>query len=308
MKFMKLNLILFLVSFFPFIPVYALEERTSDNNYGVNKKEVLITDWNKPNILATPMVDASHKIYDFADILTDQEEKYLYAMIQEFINKTNMDMVILTDELTYTYDSQNETHATDFYDYNDFGLDFANYSGVLLYRNAYSLDPYYNVYTFGEAQLYFDFDRCEDMLDAIYTNMRSGAYLSAFEGFIKSFTDYYNKGIPSSMKDYAVDNFGYLYKKYRYPWLSSLIVSAIVALIYARVFIGRNKMVKKAREAESYLQDEDVDIYRKVDQYLRSSTTSYTTSSSSGSGGGGGFSSSSGSSGMGHSSGGGRHG
>ncbi|MDE6292293.1 MAG: TPM domain-containing protein, partial [Bacilli bacterium] len=266
-----------------------------------------ITNSNKANILATPYVDASEKIYDFADILTDQEEEYLYKLIQEYINTTNMDMVILTDTKSYYADSQNETYAADFYDYNDFGLDLENYSGVLLYRNAYEVDPYYNVYMFGNAQLYYDYNRSEAMLDAIYSDMRGKNYLAAFEEFIDIYTEYYEDGIPSSMKDYGIDSMGFMYKKYAYPWSWALLVSCIVAFIYAAVFIGRNKMVKKAREAKDYLNEEDVDMYRVVDQYVRSHTSSYTVSSSSGSSGGGGHSSG-GSSGMGHSSGGGRHG
>ena len=308
MKYIKLNLLVLLLSFFSLIPVNALEERTEDNNYGVNKKEIEITSSNKSNILATPYVDASEHIYDFADILTDEEEAYLYKLVQEYINKTNMDMVILTDAKSYYSDRQNEVYAADFYDYNDFGLNMENYSGVLLYRNAYEVDPYYNVYMFGNAQLYYDYNRSENMLDAIYSDMRSKNYLDAFEEFIEIYTDYYEDGIPSSMKNYAIDSMGFLYQKYTYPWMWALFVSGIVSLIYAIVFIGRNKMVKKAREAKDYLNEEDIDMYKTVDQFVRTHTSSYTVSSSSGSSGGGGGHSSSGSSGMGHSSGGGRHG
>lgn len=310
MKYVKLSLVVFFMFFFSLIQVNALEERTEDNNYGVNKKGIEITSSNKSNILATPYVDASEKIYDFADILTEEEEEYLYKLVQEYINKTNMDMVILTDVKSYFYDSQNEDYAADFYDYNDFGLNLENYSGVLLYRNVYESDPYFNVYMFGNAQLYYDYNRSEAMLDAIYANMRNRNYLPAFEEFIRIYTDYYEDGVPSNMKNYGIDSMGFMYQKYTYPWLWALLVSGIVSLIYASVFIGRNKMIKKAREAKDYLNDEDIDMYKTVDQYLRSHTSSYTVSSSSGSssGGGGGGRSSSGSSGRGHSSGGGRHG
>ena len=49
-----------------------------------------------------------------------------------------MEIIILIDDLPYTSDSENEDYASDFYDYNDFGLDLdKNYSGVLLFRNTY---------------------------------------------------------------------------------------------------------------------------------------------------------------------------
>lgn len=190
----------------------ASSVRDNSNNYGVNKKEININDSNMSNILSTPMVDASLKIYDNAEILSETDEAYLYDLIQEFISETNMDMVILTDDKAYYNDSQNETYATDFYDYNDFGLNFDKYSGVLLYRNAYEVDPYYNVYMFGNAQLYFDYNRSEEMLDTIYSNMKVGNYVPAFEKFITMYKRYYNEGIPSSKKNYYVDEMGFLQK------------------------------------------------------------------------------------------------
>ncbi|UKI58980.1 MAG: hypothetical protein L6V81_08665 [Clostridium sp.] len=48
------------------------------------------------------------------------------------MNKTQMDMVILTDSVPYTNDNTNDTYASDFYDYNDFWNKFQkNYSGVI---------------------------------------------------------------------------------------------------------------------------------------------------------------------------------
>jgi hypothetical protein len=79
-----------------------------------------------------------------------------------------MDMVFVSINLPYTIDKQNEEFAADFYDYNDFGINFESYSGVLLLRNTYEQDPYFNVYMFGKAQLYYSFARSESMLDNMY--------------------------------------------------------------------------------------------------------------------------------------------
>ena len=180
---MKKILTFILASLLLVTPVFAMEDgsaRIELNNYGVNKKWV-INENNLDNVLNTPLVDSSKKIYDYAEILTDEEIEELYAKINEFIELTKMDMVILTVDMPYTYDSQNEDFAADFYDYNDFGLNFEHYSGVLLLRNAYSVDPYFNVYTFGEAQLYFDYYRCENMLDDIYPYVKGKSYLQSGE-------------------------------------------------------------------------------------------------------------------------------
>ena len=142
-------------------------ERNESNKWGVNKHWD-INSSNLNNVKSVPYVDSNLKVYDFADILTDEEEKQIYSKIQDFIEKTNTDMVFVSIDMPYSYDSKNEDFAADFYDYNDFGINFDNYSGILLLRNDYSGDRYYDIYTFGDAQLYFDQSRYDDILDGIY--------------------------------------------------------------------------------------------------------------------------------------------
>ncbi len=301
-KLFKILLILLLA----ITPVFALEdgrERESMQNYGVNKKWK-INNSNLENVLRTPLVDASKKIYDYGDILTDEEENELFTLVGNFIEQTNMDMVILTVDMPYYSDSENETYASDFYDYNDFGIDFEHYSGVLLLRNKYDADPYFNVYTFGDAQLYFDYDRCENMLDNIYPFFRNKSYLEGFKLFISDFSNYYRNG--KALSDYYVDDMGFIHKKYVMPIIPALFVGLIASIITIVVMIKKNKMIKKATEANDYI--EDVKYNQKSDILTGSFTTHYTVSRSSGSSGGGGHSSHSGSSGGGHGGGGGRHG
>ena len=69
-------------------------DRNELKNYGVNKKWT-INENNKKNVLNTPAVDANDKIYDFAEVLTDEEEQILKEKINNFIKETKMDMVIV---------------------------------------------------------------------------------------------------------------------------------------------------------------------------------------------------------------------
>ena len=309
----KVIKILIIISFFfKFISVNASTttyERNESNNYGVNK-HWNITDNNINNVKNTPLVNAEEKIYDYSDILTDTEERQLYQKITEFINKTNMDMVFVSVNLPYSYDSKNEEYAADFYDYNDFGINFKNYSGVLLLRNTYEYDRYYNVYLFGEAQLYYNYTRTEEVLDEIYYNFSNENYYNGYTTFLNLMTQYYQNGIPSDMKNYEVTEDGYLKEKYVIPIKPILLISAIVTLIIMLILINKNKMVKKATKASEYLKQNTINFTKREDIYITEHTTSRTISSGSSgsSGGGGGRSSSSGSSGGGHSSGGGRHG
>ena len=282
-------------------------DRNEQDNYGVNKKWD-INDSNLNNVLKTPKVDAKEKVYDFSDLLTEEEEKQIKNMINLFIEKTNMDMVFVIYDLPYDVDSKNEEFAADFYDYNDFGMDFENYSGVLLFRNSYEVDRYYNVYMFGNAQLYYTFDRCETVLDAIYNEFSNDLYVTGMDNFLTRMYRYYDSGIPPEYRNYYVDDMGYLKEKYVPPIKLMIIAPGIITIFVIGWFVKKNKMVYKEQKARAYLDESSVYFRAREDKFINSHTSSYTTSSSSG--GGGGFSggSSGGSSGGGHSSGGGRHG
>ena len=286
----------------------TLCDRNSMENYGVNK-HWQITSKNKQNALNAPCVDASEKIYDFAGVLTDEEYERLQTEINEYIKKTNMDLVFVIANVPYYTDSQNEDYAADFYDYNDFGINFDKYSGTLFFRNVYESDPYYDIYTFGNAQLYYDYNKLQVILDGVYNNIHNGNYEKGFSQVINYLDRYYEKG--KSTTEYEVDENGVLYVKYKYPWQFILIVSAGITLIIMIILVKKNKMIYKATEAHEY--QSKAKITNRVDQLTSTHTSSYRISSSSSGGsfhgsGGGGFHSSIGSSGGGHSSGGGRHG
>lgn len=275
--------------------------RTTDD-LGVNKN-FNINSNNIKNVLRTPRVDASEKIYDFASILEDDVKNELYNDIENFIEYTNMDMVILTIDMPYS-DSQIEDYTADFYDYNDFGLNFDKYSGIIIVRNINSYNKYFNIYTFGNAQIYFPYERCEDILDKIYDDLHNENYLSGFKTLIAESMSYYEEGIPEYFNNYYVDEMGYVHKNYTIPYLGAVIFSSIITLIIMLIMIHKNKMVKKAIKADVYLNN--VNYTKKEDNFLTSHTSSYVMSSSSSSSGGG--MSHSGSSGGGHGGGGGRHG
>lgn len=305
MKKIKLILFTFLILLVNITNASAYVEemdRTSDNNYGVNKKWK-ITESNLYNIKNTPYVNADDKIYDFSDVLSDEDKETIYDEITDFREKTGMEMIILIANHPYYSDYQNEEFASDFYDYNDFGIDLEHYDGILLFRNTYESDPYYDMYTFGKAQLYFNSGRYNRVLDDIYSDLHNKNYLEGFKLFKKECLNYVNEGIASNYKNAYIDDMGYIKYNYRAPIFLAIILSSIITLIVVLVLVSKNKMVKLAEKATEYLNKESLVFTKREDIFLRSMTTSYTVSSSSGGGGSHG-----GSSGGGHSSGGGRHG
>lgn len=306
----KLKIFLIIMMFFSGMINCSASTKTYDRNslpnYGV-KKNWKITEYNKEKILSTPAVDASEKVYDYANILTEDEENILKEKIDKFISETNLDMAIVIPSFTYSNDSENEDYAANFYDYNDFGMGNEKNSGVLFLRNANPKDPYFNIYTFGDAQLYYDYNRLESVLDKVYPDISSKNYLSGFTDFIDEMTRYYKAGISKSLDNYKVNKNGYLKEKFRIPWFEVIGASALLTIIILVVLVKKNKMIMKASDATEYLDRKSFTINEKRDKFINSHISSYTMSSSSSSGGGG-ISSSSGSSGGGHSSGGGRHG
>ena len=171
-------------------------------------------------------------------------------------------------------------------------------------RHLYVL-PYFNIYTFGDAQLYYTCERCEEILDNIYEDIRSDQYLEGFGTFIEDAKDFYTGGIPSDYDDYYIDDNGYMRKNYSVPFVGVTIVSGVITVIVIVILVKKNKMVKKATEAENYLDRNSINYKKSNDIFLHSHTSSYVVSSSSGGSSGG---SRTGSSGRGYGGGGGRHG
>jgi uncharacterized protein len=310
------KILFILLSFFLCIGLCNAEITTYDRNrlenYGVNK-HWKIDQYNKAEILNTHAVDANQKVYDFSDILTPEEELYFRTLSNNFYKKTGFELVILTESFYNLDDDDNGDYAQNFYDYNDFGLTDKYYSGVVILRNTYPGMPWYGVYSFGEAQYYYNSDysdsRLNFSLDKIYNNMINSNYKLAFDTLINDLVHYYEQGKEPGMDDYILNNDGVLVYK---PSLAPFIIgAAVIALVTTLIFIGSNKrkhkLIIKERMAHEYLDRKSIIYTRKSDILYNSRTTSYTTSYSSGgssSGGGRSYSSSRGSSGGGRSGGG----
>lgn len=304
-KVFKVLIIIFI--FFMGINTYAKKpticDRSTKENLGVNKKWE-INSTNRANVKNTPCVDASEGIYDFYEVLSDSEYNTLKARVKDFSAKYKTELVIVIDNVPYSSDYKNEEYAADFYDYNDFGIDFDKYSGILFFRNIYSSDPYYDIYSFGNAQLYINQSRADFILDSLYGDLHNQRYFEGFNKLIDYLDDYYSSGAATS--DYTVDPNGFLKKKYTYPLFQILGIAGIITLIIILIMISKNKMVKKSVKATEYMDKENSSISIREDRFISTHTSVVHHSSSSGGGGGGG--SHMGSSGGGHSSGGGRHG
>ena len=266
-----------------------------------------------PNVVRaenlTPKVDTSEKVYDYADLLTDEEEEKLRNLAMDYIEKYKMDMALVTiDNNPYgVAERYTQEYAQDFYDYNDFGVGTKK-DGVIVLIDMSSRYSY--ISTTGEAILIYDDARIENLHDYAYNYLSIREYYNAFESYVNKLSDYASSGVPESNKYYCIDDDGEYYKCKEAPksvnWLITTISAFLGSLIPTAIHTRKYKGIKLATNASTYLKT--ATITNQVDQFL-TTYTSRTRRNSDYSGGGGhhgGSSISFGSSGRSH-GGGGRH-
>lgn len=229
---------------FSVTPVFAstnTRERTDVNLLVPEKVEV--NEAMKSAILSTPSVNAEEKIYDFADLFSDLEEEKLYNEVNEFIEKYNMDLAIVTISENNKY-SEVE-YADDFYDYNDFKTD-----GVLFLIDMDNRQIYMS--TTGYAIKMYNDNRIDNTMDKIYRYATNKKYYECSSNFISIISSYAEKGLPGENKVRPMST--------STKFLLSLVISAVITTIIMLILVSKNKLVRKANEAKAYLVDDSVKI------------------------------------------------
>lgn len=252
------------------------------------------------NSYAVESVDSSLKIYDYGELLTDEQEVKIKSKIDDYIAKYNLDMVIVTKK---NYYGNLKAYGQDFYDYNDFGKG-KTHDGILLVLNVDNYGPIAEIVTTGEGIRMYDDAR----IDSILTSMSNSKYsgnAAIVEAFVDKSDYYASLGIPASNKNTYIDENGDYHVRRTYPAFALIFTSAVVATIVLLVMVHKNKMIKKAITAHNYLDYNSIAITMRNDQFIHTHTTKTNISSNSGGHSGrGGSSISRGSSGRSHGGGG----
>ncbi len=234
-----------------------------------------------PNTYA---LDTSLKVYDDANLLTEEEERLLKVEIDTFIEKYDMDMVLVTTNDNSSAGSTKH-YAQDFYDNNGFGIGNTNDGILLLIDKTYGNNELW-VVTTGEAILVYDDGRIDIILDNVVASKPNG-YYSMFSSFISTASNYADKGVSPSNKDSYIDSNGDLRHKRVFPWLLITIITLIVPSVIVGILVAKNKMIKKATQATAYLDQNSVEYTRKEDRFITTHTSSTYIPRDTGSGGGG---------------------
>ncbi len=260
------------------LSAFALKVDASTNTYTRTESNLRVPNDvstnNKANIYRTPSVDEDEKIYDFAKIISDYDEKLLFEKIEEFIDEYDMDMVVVT--INKSEFGTAMSYADDFYDYNYFGKNKTR-DGLLLLIDMYKREV--AISTSGHAILVYDDNRIDRMLDYLETDLGYGTYYDAVDTFIENATKYAKKGIAPSNKNAYIDENGDIVYVSPFPWFMIIVISIIITVVTISILLSRHKQIKKSSTAKYYLKS--INITNREDKFITTFTTSTIISSSS---------------------------
>ena len=224
----------------------------------------------------------AERVYDYADVLTDEEEEKLRNQIAKVEKRLRMDIVIVTfnesvegeeaaDRFGSPYWEDNmQTLADDFWDKYGYGYN-KNFEGdgMLLLHNWYEGQNGEHLSTSGKAEWNLtgrDIDRLLDRVDWYYDTDLYRAYSEFVEAVAEMFDD-----------SIQVDS-SYL--------LGAAFLSTIAALVYAAVGLSHTK-AKDTTAANAYVVDGKPSMRLKRDDFIRKHVTQRHIERSSSGGGGG---------------------
>lgn len=276
----KLFCILFVGICFCNINVYAsvkTYDRTPENNYLVTGKDIVVDEEKINNILATPAVDASLKVYDFANLYSDSTEKKICSLVSNYIDTYNMDLAIVT--ISDNVKGNAQVYAQDFYDYNDFGIG-DSYDGVIFLVDMDTREFYMS--TSGAAIKMYNDKRIAKLLDSVKSYFVDGDYGDGTIKFIEKLDYYASVGYPSADgEEPRVTGIARL-KMLHWPSIFIFSIAATAFVMY--ILISNSKLARQANSSRHYLTKADVS---KRDEIFMGKTVHHTARVDSSSSGGG---------------------
>ena len=234
------------------------------------------------------------KLYDNGGILTGSEQSEIESLCDEYSQKADADIIILTEN---GIDTNRKTFIEDFYDSNDTVLT----DSIILLINMDPDNRGVEVQGYGQAEFNLSDSRLEKILDDITPMLKDGNYYDAMKEYVLKAEHYMNSGPDTDYQHTEQDNANYnenyyedsqKAKKINIPVL--LLISAAIGGITVGVMAYRSGG-KMTVSQGTYLSEGNSRILARHDRYIRTSTTKTKrpdpSSGSSGSSGGGGVSS-----------------
>lgn len=227
------------------------------------------------------------RVFDYADVLTDQEEDKLRRLIDKREKQTGCDIVLVTlDEPLEEYATSIDPwvsspeyvriYAEQFYEENNMGYDAPNGDGVILVDN-WSREDDGEIHTWlcttGLAKETYTYDDCYHLLDNVYLYIDSNPY-RAYKAYVNSF---YHGMMGTRALDSEIPQ--------GLPWIVGFIAAVIFLIVN-----WNSKKGDKTVNAATYVAGHKPEFTVMQDRFLRKSVVTHKIETNTGSGGGGGHS------------------
>ena len=227
--------------------------------------DVLVKDDNLQDILKTPAVPASEKVYDYADLFSDSEERELFRQIIDFVDDSNIDVVIVTTKNLNGYGIKD--YAYNFYDYNDFKIE-----GVIFVISLEGKEP--EIYmgnsgdSTGKVLTTYTNVRINQTLKYVYQDIAIGHYYSAASNFVKIIKGFYEI---DRNGDYYVGEDGSIIRNL--PWTEIVILTlaiSLIIIILCLLQIRNNNRISNKFSLGSLIDNNTLTVKLNSDEYIES--------------------------------------
>lgn len=234
------------------------------------------------NAYRTNLEAPEERVYDYADVLTQEQEELLREKIAKAEEKLHIDIVLVTidqsvegaearEQYGYRYtswESNMQDLADDFWDENKYGYNVSfEGDGVLLLHNWYTGQNGEHLSTSGKVEEAFGVDEIDEVLCAVDEYYDTDPY-RAYCAYIDAV-------------DSLLTPSGFL------PWFLVWLIPIPVAGIYAACHKSQKKAANTVA-VNAYVADGKPVLHNTTDQFLRKNVTHRVIESSSGSSGSGG--------------------
>ena len=242
------------------------------------------------------------RIYDYADLLTEDEEIELELKYYQWGLEAETDIILVTtDDMESKSD---KVYLEDFQDELYFTQDMLAENASLMLINME--DRVVTIQGYGDCEFWINNDRIEYILDWVYEGLVDGNYYAAAESFGEQTTYYMNqdKGVSTEYEpgqdygesyggpsDYYSEPLSERYTVWEYlgemlseAFFGSLLIAVIGSSI-ACLIIGWNRKTKVTVYPATYMDQQNSGLSAKRDDYLRTTVTKIRRPKESSSGG-----------------------
>lgn len=246
--------------------------------------------------------DTEPKIYDYADLFTDNEEQILQESLVSTAKKIKLDLVIVTTD--YNRGKESLLYASDFYDGNGFGYDYDCGSGVIMLIDMDNREV--AISTAGVCRVYLD-SETDNMIDDVTPYLSDGEYMKAAQYFISEvkelaleamddgdYDDAFEAWYSSDHSSISAQN--EFYDKYVpqenfFTTFKNPIIDIVIALVIAGVAVlimSSSSKTKTTVNEKTYMQGGHINLRVRHDQFTHTTTKRVKIQTDNGGSGGGG--------------------